>query len=185
MDELHKNFNEINYLKMFEFIFTKPLSSANGNKSGFIKNFYNFLEKNSKTQAKTSSNHLESKLAQMKQEIEQLKTKLNCTVQDSKNLTVLVREKSPPNKIQPQHQQTNLKLNDCDVVKIKNTNMIQNQTYCKNMNDSSCKINAQNQDSLIEKLQKDLLNSNEKNVQLEKMLEEKSKQIEHYGSLFR
>jgi hypothetical protein len=133
-------------------------------------------------QAKNSNNHLESKLEQMKQEIEQLKTKLNCTVQDSKSLSALIREKSPP-KIQP--QQTNLKLNDCDVVKIKNTNMAQNQTNCKNMNDLSYKINAQNQDSLIEKLQKDLLYSNEKNVQLEKMLEEKSKQIEHYGYLFR
>ena len=184
MDELHKNFNEINYLKMFEFIFSKPLSSTNGSKSGFIKNFYNFLEKNSKMQAKNSNNHLESKLEQMKQEIEQLKTKLNCTVQDSKNLSFLAREKSPP-KIQPQHQQTNLNLNDCDVVKIKNTNMAQNQANCKNVNDLSCKINAQNQDSLIEKLQKDLLYSNEKNVQLEKMLEEKSKQIEHYGNLFR
>jgi hypothetical protein len=38
---------------------------------------------------------------------------------------------------------------------------------------------------LIEKLQKDLVSSNEKNRQLERELEEKSKQIEHYGKLFR
>ena len=201
MDELHKNFNEINYLKLFEFLFNKQNTIKNESKSALIRKFFNFLEKNSKLPSKNSNNDLESKLEQMKHEIEQLKTKLNCTVQDSKNLSILVNEKSPST-MQAQ-QLKNLKPNEYEVIKTTNCNILQKQISNKislipNLNglndnnkasDQVCLAQltqAHTRDTyLIERLQKDLILSNEKNSQLEKILEEKSKQIDHYGKLFR
>jgi hypothetical protein len=110
MDELHRNFNEINYLKLFELLFTnnKQYSMKQENKNNFFKNFFNFLGKNTelvtnKTTA-NNSNDLESKLEQMKVEIEQLKTTLNNTVQDSKALSFLANDSKSPAKMQTQQQ---------------------------------------------------------------------------------
>jgi len=206
MDELHRNFNEINYLKLFELLFTnnKQHSMKQENKNNFFRKFFNFLEKNtelapSKTATTTNnnSNDLESKLEQMKLEIEQLKTTLNNTVQDSKALSFLANDSKSPAKMQAQ-QQKNFKFHEIPDFNLaaqktptsKNA-IVEHHQHHLNKNT----IVTQTQDLwgyaqaknefLVEKLQKDLLDSNEKNRQLERELEDKSKQIEHYGKLFR
>ena len=62
MDELHRNFNEINYLKLFELLFTnnKQYSMKQENKNNFFKNFFNFLGKNTELVTNKTSNNQSS-----------------------------------------------------------------------------------------------------------------------------